>query len=65
MQSYARLIVLERVSYSKRIVYCKYMNNEKIYVYNHNINTAGFLKKTLEVCDFAEWIEKIIFSDLA
>jgi hypothetical protein len=41
------------------------MNNEKIYVYNHNINTAGFLKKTLEVCDFAEWIEKIIFSDLA
>jgi hypothetical protein len=32
------------------------MNNEKIYVYNHNINTAGFLKKTLKVCDFAEWI---------
>jgi hypothetical protein len=25
----------------------------------------GFKKKTLKVCDFAEWIEKIIFSDLA
>jgi len=48
MQSYARLIVLERVSYSKRIVYCKYMNNEKIYVYNHNINTAEILKKNFK-----------------
>jgi hypothetical protein len=61
MQSYARLVVLERVSYSKRIVYCKYKNNKNIFVYNHIYQYSFDLKQTLWVCDFAERIKKMFF----